>query len=500
MSEKKGDKGDWFVLLGSLLLSLLLVEVVWQYSKNFRKIRIKRKDYFLIAFSILLVFLLARLFLFVATGISKINPNIPPDAFNYILPLCTAAMLVRIVIGSEAALFVSIIVAFLSGFLLESNIYYGMYFFISSVYAANSVTAVKSRWEVLKAGGATGTVNVLGVTFILMIKAFADQLNQFPLQDLFWFGVMAFAGGILGAIMLMILVTIIEGVFSYTTDFKLLELANQNTPVLRELMVQAPGTYHHSIIVGTLSEAASNAIGENGLYARVACLYHDIGKSKKPLYYVENQNYRENRHDKLTPRMSARVIQAHVKDGIEMARAAKLPQEIIDIIPQHHGTRLISFFYDKAKAQADPELETIDEKDFRYEGPKPQSRVAGIILLADGLEAITRLLDDPTPARIKGVVRDHINKIFSEGQLDETELTLRDLSAIANAFTRVLTSIFHQRIDYPTVAGKDSGARLRKVHDRFNDHSDSKSGQKDSSSASEGENGHSSDPPRLKIT
>jgi len=275
-------------------------------------------------------------------------------------------------------------------------------------------------------------------------------------------------------------------------------------------MVQAPGTYHHSIIVGTLSEAAAEAISENGLLARVACLYHDIGKSKKPLYYVENQTHRENRHDKLTPRMSAMVIQAHVKDGIEMAKNAKLPQEIIDIIPQHHGTRLISFFYNKAKAQADPEVETLEEKDFRYDGPQPQTRVAGIILLADGLEAITRTLDDPTPARIKGVVRDHINKIFSEGQLDETDLTLRDLSAIANAFTRVLTSIFHQRIDYPTspTPGKEQTTRLRKVSKlsnvangtKANENSDSKRNGKENSQSSEDQEDDQGHPARLKIT
>jgi len=196
----------------------------------------------------------------------------------------------------------------------------------------------------VKAGALTGGVHLFTVLLLLLLTYFGEEATLNPSFNPFWYLVFSFGGGVLAAFLLMIMLTFAESVFNYTTDFKLLELGNQNSPLLRELMVQAPGTYHHSIIVGTLSESASDAIGENGLLARVACLYHDIGKMKKPLYFVENQTHRINRHDKLTPRMSARVIQAHVKDGIEMAKAEKLPQEIIDIIPEHHGTRLISFF------------------------------------------------------------------------------------------------------------------------------------------------------------
>lgn len=512
MAQENRLNSEWLVLAGVFLLTFILLLVLQRYSRHFRSLELKPKDYLLTASAIAFIFLVARVIVFIATSMTKTGSSITAGAFNYMLPLCAVAMLVRMVIGTEMALLVSILIGFLGALFLDNSIYFGIFFFAGSIYGARKMTTVKKRVDLFRIGLLVGILNAVVAGCITFVTFFNEPVALGARAGFLWNVGLAFSSGILTSFLLSLMITLAEAVFGYTTDFKLLELADQNSPLLRELMVQAPGTYHHSLIVGTLSEAASTAIGENGLLARVACLYHDIGKTKKPLYYVENQTQRENRHDKLTPRMSARVIQAHVKDGIEMGLEAKLPQEIIDIIPQHHGTRLISFFYDKALATMDLEMETIDEKDFRYEGPKPQSRVAGIVLLADGLEAITRTLDDPTPARIKGVVRDHINKIFSEGELDETELTLRDLSAIANAFTRVLTSFFHHRIDYPTAVGKDSTGRLRKLASvstptssnpgstAFGDHSDTKSSGQSSSKTSEAEGGSSGDTPRLKMS
>ncbi len=263
-------------------------------------------------------------------------------------------------------------------------------------------------------------------------------------------------------------IPIIESIFKYTTDIKLLELANMNSPALRELMVRAPGTYHHSIIVGNLVEAAAEAINANPLMARVAAYYHDIGKIRKPLYFIENVGSHENRHDKLAPSMSALVLTAHVKDGIEMAREAKLGRELIDIIRQHHGSSLIKFFYDKAKSQSNPGVQQIDERDYRYPGPKPQTREAALIMLADAVEAASRTLTDPTPARIQGMVQKIINNIFIDGQLDECELTLKDLHFIAKSFNRILAGIFHHRVDYPEPAFKErdkEGGKRKKLED-----------------------------------
>ncbi len=228
-----------------------------------------------------------------------------------------------------------------------------------------------------------------------------------------------------------------------------------NNPLLRELMVQAPGTYHHSVIVGNLAEAAAEAIHANPLIARVGAYYHDIGKIRKPLYFIENAGCQENRHDKLSPSMSALILVAHVKDGVEMARAARLGEPIEEIIRQHHGTSLIKFFFEKAKKKEEEGEYQVDERDYRYPGPRPQSREAALIMLADAVEAASRTLVDPTPARIKGMVQKLISNIFIDGQLDNCELTLKDLHLIARSFNLILAGMFHQRIDYPEPVFKE---------------------------------------------
>ncbi|MBN2720333.1 MAG: HDIG domain-containing protein, partial [Proteobacteria bacterium] len=226
-----------------------------------------------------------------------------------------------------------------------------------------------------------------------------------------------------------------------------------NQPALKEMILRAPGSYHHSVMVGSLAEAAAEEIGANPLLARVAAVYHDIGKISKPEYFVENQEDRDNRHTNLSPNMSALILSSHVKDGVEIGREYRLPRRIIDIIKQHHGTRLISYFYNKAKEQEDPSVQTVDAKDFRYPGPKPQSREAALVMLADAVEAASKVLSSPTPSRIRGVVQKVINDIFIDGQLDESNLTLRDLHQIAKSFTRTITGILHHRIDYPESHG-----------------------------------------------
>jgi putative nucleotidyltransferase with HDIG domain len=196
-------------------------------------------------------------------------------------------------------------------------------------------------------------------------------------------------------------------------------------------------------------EAGAKSIAANPLLARVSAYYHDIGKLKKPLYFIENAGGRENKHDHLTPSMSSLILISHVKDGVELARENRLGQRIAHIIQQHHGTSLISYFYQKAKEKENAETESVDEMDFRYPGPKPQTKEAGIVMLADAVEAASRTLSDPTPSRIKGLVRRITNSIFLDGQLEECELTLKDLQKIEESFSRILTAIFHQRIDYP---------------------------------------------------
>jgi len=253
-------------------------------------------------------------------------------------------------------------------------------------------------------------------------------------------------------------------IFGYTTDIRLLELVTMDQPLLKELMVQAPGTYHHSIIVGNMVEAAAKSIGANSLLAKVAAYYHDIGKIKKPIYFIENQFDSDNRHEKLAPSMSSLILISHVKEGVELAKQHGLGKPIIDIINQHHGTSLISFFYNKAqearqkaRTSKGSELPPIDIDDFRYPGPKPQTKEAGLVMLADVVEAACRSLTDPTPARIQGMVNRLINNVFSDGQLGQCELTLKDLHQIAKHFHQILATVHHRRIEYPAVCANGKG-------------------------------------------
>lgn len=233
--------------------------------------------------------------------------------------------------------------------------------------------------------------------------------------------------------------------FNYTTAAKLLEFANLDKPLIKKLMIEAPGTYNHSIIVATLSEAAASSIQADSLKAKVMGYYHDIGKLDKTMYFIENQADGKNRHDKLSPSMSALILIQHVKKGVEMAKKYKLGDEIIEGIIQHHGTSLIKYFYNKSLKAG---KENVNEEDFRYPGPKPQTREAGIVMLADVVEAAVRALERPTPARIQGRVKELINDIFADGQLEECEMTLKDLHQIAKSFNNILTSIYHSRIEY----------------------------------------------------
>jgi putative nucleotidyltransferase with HDIG domain len=262
-----------------------------------------------------------------------------------------------------------------------------------------------------------------------------------------------FLGGIFASMLTMIVIPFVESIFRYTTDVKLLELSNLNHPLLKEMIVKSPGTYHHSMLVGSMVEAAAEEIGANPLLGKVMCYYHDIGKMAHPNYFIENQKPGNNPHDGISPFMSKTLLVAHVKDGVELGIKHKLGKPIIDGIIQHHGTTLISYFYNKAldqKADGDPE---ISEEEFRYPGPKPQFREAALCMLADSIEAASRSLDEPTPVRLQNIVRNIIQRKFMEGQLDECSLTLKDLSKVESAFTRILLGIYHQRIDYPRSAG-----------------------------------------------
>ncbi len=445
--------------LGLMLCILLLFYCTHLFARrNVRKYRPNNRDLVFLVVTFLGLFVLIKLAIFTSTALESAFPYIDSTSYYYVFPFAVGAMLVRIVLNSEVALIFATLSSLILGTLFGNSLVICFYALVGSLTGAHWVRQCKERSTLYRAGFRLSMINM---ALILGIHVMAGR--AFDVQLLYKLG-FGLAGGLVCAIIVNGTIPLIESLFKYTTDIKLLELANMNQPVLRELMIQAPGTYHHSIIVGNLVEAAAEAINANPLLARVAAYYHDVGKIRKPLYFVENMHGQENRHDKLAPSMSALILMSHVKDGVELARESKLGEPLVDIIRQHHGTALIKFFYDRAKSKEDPGVQQVDERDYRYPGPKPQTREAALIMLADAVEAASRTLTDPTPARIQGMVQKIINNIFIDGQLDECELTLKDLHNIAKSFNRILAGIFHHRIDYPEPAYKerDKDAAKRK--------------------------------------
>ncbi|HEY6006818.1 MAG TPA: HDIG domain-containing metalloprotein, partial [Geobacteraceae bacterium] len=432
--------------------------------KNIRKFQPSNKDLLLLALLTVCTFFTLKLALIVSTAMGGAFPAIDTTDYYYLFPFAAGAILVRIILNSEVALVYCAICAPLVGIMFNNSLPMVVYSLLGGIVGAHGVRQCKDRGTIYTAGLKVSVVNVaMAVSF----QVFND--NLLTMQTVYS-ALFALAGGVVTAAIATGTIPVIEAFFHYTTDIKLLEMANLNSPVLRELMVRAPGTYHHSVLVGNLVEAAAEAINANPLLARVAAYYHDIGKISKPLYFIENVGGGENRHDKLSPSMSALILISHVKEGVELAKDNRLGLPIINIIRQSHGTGLITFFYQKAKNQAAVDGKTVDEREFRYPGPKPQTREAGLVLLADCVEAASRTLNDPTPARIQGMVQKIINNIFTDGQLDECELTLKNLHEIAKSFNMVLAGIYHHRIDYPEPAYKEKGSGGKKVpHDSDNE-------------------------------
>ena len=356
------------------------------------------------------------------------------------IPLASGAMIVCVFMGITVAIPLSMVMAVSFAVIFGNSLPYFLYFMISGTMAAYWIQNCRERKVFITAGAKLGLLN------ILLVTAIDFYLADLSVPKLLYDWAFGFMGGIGAGIVTAGIVPLVEIAFGYTTDISLLELANLDRPILRRLMIEAPGTYHHSVLVGTLVEAAASEIGANHLLTKVCGYYHDIGKINKPLYFIENQQNGKNKHDKLAPSMSGLILIAHVKEGVEIAKEHKLGQDIIDTIRQHHGTSFIKYFYDKAKQLKGEDQVNVD--DFRYPGPKPQTREAGLVMLADVVEAASRTLDNPTPSRIQGLVQNLINNIFSDGQLDECELTLKDLHKIARSFNKILYGIHHHRIEY----------------------------------------------------
>lgn len=383
----------------------------------------------LILFAILLAALVIILYLLVSQKF--LSP--------YLVPITIASMLVTIAFDLETGLFLtfaaSILVGVLSGFKLDVA-FVGI---SAGTVATFSVRNVRHRHEFYR------SIIYLSIVYFGIVYVI-ESLKLTPVPDLWRHAGLAVLNGFLSPILTIGLLPLFESTFGLTTDITLLEFSDLNRPLLKRLALEAPGTYHHSIMIGTLAEEAAKSINGNSLLARVGSYYHDIGKMLKPEYFVENQMGAKNKHEKLAPSMSALILESHVKEGKELAEANGLPECLIEFITGHHGSSVMSYFYDKAKRTEEGE---VDVDEYRYPGPKPVAKEVAIVMLADSVEAASRTLEDPTPARIKGLVRKIIFSRFESGELDDCDLTLRDLHLIEESFVRVLTGIFHRRIPYP---------------------------------------------------
>jgi cyclic-di-AMP phosphodiesterase PgpH len=455
LRELKTDQNLFGQTLGNFFTVFLILSVVFYYATAGKASvhQLWNKDLTILSLGVIFTTILIR----IGTALPK--PEFlffSDDSLFYAVPVATSAIVISVVLGTRSAATFTVLIAIIATLIMDFRISYFFYPFVGSLVGARESRHCRQRSTLLKAGLWVGLANAL---LILTLKIRSGTLVDWePLVgDL----TMGFLSGLFSGIIATGVVPLIEVLFSYTTDIKLLELGNLNQPLLRELIVQAPGTYHHSILAGSLAENAAEAIGANPLLARVGAYYHDIGKKNKPLYFIENQKGAENRHDKLSPNMSSLILISHVKDGLEQAKERKLGKVIADIIQQHHGTSLIAYFFQKAKEKEDPLEATVDENDFRYPGPKPQTKEAGLVMLADAVEAASRTIADPTPARIQGMVQRIINGFFSDGQLDECELALKDLHLIAKSFNRMLAGIFHQRIEYPERTAHESAQQKK---------------------------------------
>ena len=440
-------------VLGTVLLTLAAALLVWMASEGEAgRHRSQHRQLSEGLILLMLHLLAARFAYFVAEAIGNAIQQPPyglPESYTYAIPLASLALTCVLLYGRNMALVLSLVFSLLVGHIAEGEaIWWTMVYALASslaaVYALDH-QQFKQRSALNRAGLVIGGVNVVS---LLTLKAFGGEIVG-GLPQLGFDLLCGFVGGFLAAAITSFAVPVLETLFSITTHIKLIELANPNLPLLRRLALEAPGTFQHSLAVANLAKSGCEAIDADSVLVNTGALYHDIGKIFRPQYFIENQVGGQNPHDKIQPSMSALIITNHVKEGLELAYQKNLPQPILDAIEQHHGTHLIKFFYNKACERCDPETEEVREEEFRYPGPKPQSKEMGILMLADAVEAASRTLVAPSRQKLRNVLRAVFDNCLEDDQLDDTDLTLGDLRRVEEAFLRILTNIYHRRIDYP---------------------------------------------------
>jgi putative nucleotidyltransferase with HDIG domain len=446
LNQQGQELTAWTSSIGTVLLVALMTLGWWQILKRLGSLAEGRDRLSMVLILMTIFVALNRLALFVANAVAQHSQGAylsTVESYQWGIPYAAGAIAVLMLLGTQAALIFALFEGVAAGLMLGGDFGAAVYALASCMVAALIARQLKDRTVFTRMGAVIGVANVVLLLIILLYRG-----QPVPAGNIALSAVSAFIGGPLAVGVTSFLLPLFEGFFGITTDIRLLELSNQNLPLLKRLSLEAPGTYQHSLAVGNLAEAGADAVGANSLLLRVCAYYHDIGKLVKPGYFVENQRG-SNPHDPLSPSMSTLVIQSHVKEGLEMARKVKLPLPVRQAIATHHGTKLIRYFYDKAVKQQDPELGEVRKSDYRYAGPRPHSKELGILLLADAVEAAARTLDSPSPAKMQNMIKRIFSDALEDGQLDRSELTFLELDKIASAFLWVLTNMYHHRIEYP---------------------------------------------------
>jgi len=442
-------------LFGATAFVFLSFWLLVEYLRRYHKELIKNDRLMLLLGLIIIIVLLITKFITVIQIADRPDIN---AMTGYLAPVAAGSMLIAILIDNRLAYFVTMIMALYVGLLTSSNqLAFVIGAFVSGTMGVYRVSRLSQTSDLAVSGLYIAGINVLTIITMALIS------GNITVSIILLGSLLGLISGILSAVLMIGVLPYMESAFSITSMIKLLELSNPNHELLKRLLIEAPGTYHHSLMVGNLAEGAAEPIGANPLLVRVGAYYHDIGKIKRAEYFVENQRGFEDPHDKIAPALSALIITSHVKEGVELAREARLPQVIIDFIAEHHGTSLAKYFYSRALEEEGEGM--VNEDSYRYEGPKPHSKEVALVTLADAVEAAVRSLADPKIDKIRLMVRKILRDKLNDRQLEECELTFKDLDVIANSFCKVLEGVYHKRIEYPDIVEELRKRREPDGHD-----------------------------------
>ncbi len=456
-----------FFLFGLILLTL------WYYLKSLLKFKRAMKNFFMMGITLIISILSYKLSLFLAgtfSGSSNFFLLKHLDSYTYAFPFQFGVLIFAFLTGSQLALFYTVINSILVGYFFKGDFNMVIFCFIGGLAALYGIKYYGShnRNSTFRAGfHLVAPINIFVIIIIHLIKESIGPADIFVSELL-----MGLVGGLLSASLAFLFLPVFEPVFGFLTQSKLLELSNSDLPIFRKMAIEAPGSYHHSLLVASLAESAAEELNLDPMLVKTSALYHDIGKTKMPEYFIENKMRNPDLHKDLTPSMSTLVIINHVKEGVELAKKLKLPSEIRDIIEQHHGNSLVRYFFQKAKEKYDPEMHDIKEESYRYAGPIPKSKEAALIMLSDSVEAAARSIKAPSRTNLKRMINEIINSYLEDGQLDDCDFSLKEFRTMASSFMATLYTLYHPRIEYPgfdfEMKKKKTAVKNKKSNDRNN--------------------------------